>query len=801
MSFKKIIFIVILFMSITKLNAQTTALWTFDEQEGLYPSSVLSDISDNDYPLVIGLCGKITLGKYGNALSFGQRPDFTITPSFDPKYGLVKMKPKPGNNIEPLSWYNADFCALMTEGESHLRKEVGFKNPTQSKLNIGQFDWTIEFWYEIDENPNKEEVIFEIGSGPRGENNSITRLFLSQNENSFFLFNQPSESKLSIPTTIKKGWHHFAFVYSSSEKQLKHFVDGKLQELPMKAIIKSLPEGKEAYLSIGTTGLWKNPISGKLDELCFSEGEKYKSEFKSPDSFSPLYNNYKTANLKKGPPLLFDKEIKTPIELNDRKYLFIDDAIVKESKDIKYCVNPPRYFDRVIPNIEGAFRKHINVVEDDSGYIRLYMGIADDYLGVLVSKDGKNFEAPNLVKPYKGFSNVVIAEPSGMGMTFIDPNAPSAERWKYISDYHRRGIYLWTSPDGYNFTRLKTAVLPFRAGSQSNIYYDDQKQEYASFHRTDMGATQTGDTERDFVMTLAKDVKRPWDFKPLNYKEELALSKTRRTHSLIPWYLDNGPLTPGGFGLEFPWIFTPREGIDPEATDIYVPKAHKYEYASDTYLAFPVIYFHYEDESNDARYTLFDEKRNLGSGPTDIQLEVSRDGVNWKRYPRPTYIPIGNYSGDDVKQVFIAQGMIRRGDEIWQYFFGDTKYHSPYTKDNDVRGVYRVVQRFDGFVSADSPYEKEALLVTKPLIFKGDRLLLNINTSASGYAQVGLLDEAGNPIEGYELDNCVYINGDFISTEVEWLKKGTDLSNLQGKVVQLQFRMRGSKLYSMQFSN
>ncbi|MDX9924940.1 MAG: LamG-like jellyroll fold domain-containing protein, partial [Ignavibacteriaceae bacterium] len=410
MSFKKIIFIVILFMSITKLNAQTTALWTFDEQEGLYPSSVLSDISDNDYPLVIGLCGKITLGKYGNALSFGQQPDFTITPSFDPKYGLVKMKPKPGNNIEPLSWYNADFCALMTEGESHLRKEVGFKNPTQSKLNIGQFDWTIEFWYEIGENPNTEEVIFEIGSGPRGENNSITRLFLSQNENSFFLFNKPSESNLSIPTTIKKEWHHFAFVYSSSEKQLKHFVDGKIQELPMKAIIKSLPEGKEAYMSIGTTGLWKNPISGKLDELCFSEGEKYKSEFRYPDSFSPLYNNYKTANLKKGPPLLFDKEIKTPIELNDRKYLFIDDAIVKESKDIKYCVNPPRYLDRVIPNIEGSFRKHINVVEDDSGYIRLYMGIADDYLGVLVSKDGKTVKAPNLVKPYKGFINVVIAE-------------------------------------------------------------------------------------------------------------------------------------------------------------------------------------------------------------------------------------------------------------------------------------------------------------------------------------------------------------------------------------------------------
>jgi hypothetical protein len=86
------------------------------------------------------------------------------------------------------------------------------------------------------------------------------------------------------------------------------------------------------------------------------------------------------------------------------------------------------------------------------------------------------------------------------------------------------------------------------------------------------------------------------------------------------------------------------------------------------------------------------------------------------------------------------------------------------------------------------------------LIFKGDKLLLNINTSASGYAQVGLLDEYGKPIEGFELDNCVYINGDFISTEVEWLNKGTDLSSLHGKVVQVQFRMRGSKLYAMQFT-
>ena len=70
---------------------------------------------------------------------------------------------------------------------------------------------------------------------------------------------------------------------------------------------------------------------------------------------------------------------------------------------------------------------------------------------------------------------------------------------------------------------------------------------------------------------------------------------------------------------------------------------------------------------------------------------------------------------------------------------------------------------------------------------------------------------------------CIYINGDFIETEVEWfpnwneftafegktieevsqikakLKFTKDLSSLEGKEIKMVFRLRGSKLYSMQF--
>ena len=89
--------------------------------------------------------------------------------------------------------------------------------------------------------------------------------------------------------------------------------------------------------------------------------------------------------------------------------------------------------------------------------------------------------------------------------------------------------------------------------------------------------------------------------------------------------------------------------------------------------------------------------------------------------------------------------------------------------------------------------------------------------------QVGFLDENGEAIPGYGLEECIYINGDFIKTPVEWLQNAEelagieihdkedyimystkartsmDVSSLAGQTVQLVFRMRGSKLYAMEF--
>jgi hypothetical protein len=535
-----------------------------------------------------------------------------------------------------------------------------------------------------------------------------------------------------------------------------------------------------------------------LDELRFSAGQVYKDKFTAPGSFREQYTFREGVNqLHKGPRLLFDKQQSTSevIKLADRKHLFIDDAIIDKMEYVTFSVNPPRMAERVIDNIKGSFRKHLSILEDENGLIRLYNGVYNDYLAVRTSRDGIHWEMPDLGRgEYKGLKNIVISEAVGTGSVFIDPNAPPDRKWKYVSGFDDRGIYLYSSPDGWSFKRHKTAVLPFRSGSQSNVFYDEQRQVYVGYHRSDCVATAAGATARTFVMTEVRDILNPWPFQPV-------YTTTNKYFDLKdpqPGYLDNGPLTPCGFCQEYRFVFF-SEPFDPVGTDIYVPKAVKYAWAPDTYVAFPIVYFHYRKDGPPTRQILTHPDRIRGSGPIETQLSISRDGINWKRYPRPVYVGNGRHQGWPVNQAYMAHGMVRRGDEIWQYYFGTEIYHSTYSEDQSKNAVYRVIQRVDGFVSADTPYDKEGYIITKPLVFQGNRLVLNIDTDATGYTQVGLLDARGEEIDGYSVNDCIYINGDFIVTEVEWLNKGSDISSLQGKRVQIVFRMRGSKLYAMQF--
>jgi hypothetical protein len=788
-------------------TGETVALWLFDEPEGLYPSSLLNDASGHDLFLAFGRGARIVEGRFGRALEPVEPAplDLAGLPASG-LFGLTTIRRSPSHSAEPLTWWNAHFCGLMTAGERHLRKPP-FANPTKTRLNLGDFDWTVEFWFCPTQPTGGEGVVFEIGRGPRGANPTVTRLLLNTDRSGFTFQNAPAEVEVFLPSdaaALTHGWHHFAFVYAAKEQQLRHYVDGRLQPLPMRAALQSLPRGPEAYFSVGRDGRWERPLPGRLDELRFSDHQVYTAPFKPPGSFSITYGRgLPKVTLKAGPPLLFGDESNRakPVALGSRKHVFIDDALVAQAQGVRFNVQPPRFAERVLDHVRG----HLSLVEDEQGLLRLYYRETGDYLAVMTSRDGIHWEKPDLPHGgFRGLRNVVLPKPVGLGNVFLDPNAPPEMRWKYFSGIRDRDMFVFSSRDGWWFEPFEVAALPFAAGSQSIIYYDDQRRLYVGHHRSDYARTPGGATERRFVRSETRELLAPWPWEPIPPGEtrERARAQGLRPHPLDPWFLDNGPLMPSGPGIELPTALGPEESLDPPGTDIYTTKVVKYPWAPDTYLAFPAVYFHYAGDGPPERQVLGHKSRGRGSGVTEVQLAVSRDGVRWKRYPRPAYVPIGSFGSNDVHMYFLTHGMVRRGHQIWQYVGGHDGNGVAYHSARGRKGpwpLYRLVQRLDGFVAAEADYTG-GTLVTRPLTFTGKRLRLNIDTGAVGYAQVGFLDEAGRPIPGFSVDECIYINGDFVDTPVEWRGRGADVSSLAGRVVQVVFRMRGAKLYAMQFT-
>ena len=106
-------------------------------------------------------------------------------------------------------------------------------------------------------------------------------------------------------------------------------------------------------------------------------------------------------------------------------------------------------------------------------------------------------------------------------------------------------------------------------------------------------------------------------------------------------------------------------------------------------------------------------------------------------------------------------------------------------------------QRLDGFVSADASY-KGGWLKTPPIIFLGNKLMVNIDTESTGFASIELQSSTGVPIKGFKHKDCDVIYGNYLRKEVSW-NGSKDVSPLKGKIIKIHFKMRSAKLYAFQF--
>ncbi|MCK5558869.1 MAG: hypothetical protein KAJ01_10835, partial [Candidatus Hydrogenedentes bacterium] len=111
--------------------------------------------------------------------------------------------------------------------------------------------------------------------------------------------------------------------------------------------------------------------------------------------------------------------------------------------------------------------------------------------------------------------------------------------------------------------------------------------------------------------------------------------------------------------------------------------------------------------------------------------------------------------------------------------------------------VLRTSLRLDGFVSVNAGYYGGEM-ITKPFIFDGSELELNMATSGVGSIRVEMQDAEGKPFQDYGVGDSYDLYGDEIARVVRW-QGSEDVSRLAGRPIRLRFVMKDADLYSLCF--
>lgn len=185
------------------------------------------------------------------------------------------------------------------------------------------------------------------------------------------------------------------------------------------------------------------------------------------------------------------------------------------------------------------------------------------------------------------------------------------------------------------------------------------------------------------------------------------------------------------------------------------------------------------------------------NGGGDLQLTFSHDGEKWFRHPqRQTLIGRSNAAPELFPTYISGNGPLEIGDELWLYYTEANGAHpiAPYEK--AVSQIRAAVWRKDGFASLEAA--EQGQLVTKPLTFDGNRLVLNVNCAAEGQVRAALLNADGTSIPGFDLADCDALTGDTVRGAVQW-KGSSDVSALKGKPVRVKLQLTRSNLYGLRF--
>lgn len=356
-----------------------------------------------------------------------------------------------------------------------------------------------------------------------------------------------------------------------------------------------------------------------------------------------------------------------------------------------------------------------------------------------------------------------------------NPDAPEESRYKALGAEKRAVaggcLHGMHSPDGLHWSLIleEDPVMTFGSFDSQNLaFWDSLRGEYRCYFRD-------FDTDIETV------------FEPGH-----RIIKTATSEDFLHW--------------ENPTELT-YEDSPPE--QLYTNQVQPYYRAPHIFIGFPTRYVERAWSELVETFPEVEERRKRSFGPdgherfgasmTDTVFMARRDGSHFFRwneaYIRPGIQSRGRWIyGDNYK----CLGMIETASDLAEAPAEISFYVAEMGGREGAPWMYRRhTTRIDGFVSLNATH-RGGEVVTHPLRFSGDRLVINFATSAAGWIKTEVQTPDGTPVEGYGQEDCLESVGDELERVVQW-KRGPSVGELQDKPVRLRFAMRDADLYSLRF--
>jgi HEAT repeat protein len=419
---------------------------------------------------------------------------------------------------------------------------------------------------------------------------------------------------------------------------------------------------------------------------------------------------------------------------------------------------------------EGAFSAYVTILHAAPDKYQMYYrgtrggGDTDDRQVTCYaeSSDGMRWTKPQLdlfPVPSYARTNIVLAHAASVTHNFcpfIDnrPGVNPDERYKAIGGYYEAGLFAYVSGDGIHWRKLAdSAVLTheqvsksFVFDSQNVAFWSEVEGKYLLFYRVYQ------DKKRRIARVESDD------FLHWNRPTLMDYRRADGTPALIEELYTNQTQ---------PYFRAPHLYIATAARFMLGRQAITTQQAESIHV--DPKYFH---------------------DVSDAIFMTSRGGNVYDRTFMEAFVaPEIGAENWTSRTNYPALNVVQTGPAEMSLYVNQS-YAQPTAQ------VRRYSLRLDGFTSVRGDYDGGEM-VTRPLRFIGNELVLNFATSAAGSVLVEVQDEAGRPVPGFTLQDCRELIGNDIERPVTWAN--VKLADLAGKPIRLRFSLKDADLYAMQF--